>query len=108
MELAKRDTTAEIAAPTGLRVAALRTVLVKGSTNKRFAAKKSTPSIGFETAAKMKEQRKEAGPKTNLFEIFPQEAMLLPSAPTRGGPEEDSEDLCGNTDTPAPVSTRNC
>jgi len=56
----------------------------------------------------MKEQRKEAGPKTNLFEIFPQEAMLLPSAPTRGGPEEDSEDLCGNTDTAAPVSTRNC
>jgi len=82
-----------MAAPTGLRVSALITVLEKGSTRSLCAAKKSTPRIGLVTAARIKVHKNEAAPKTNLFDTFPQEAMPLPSAPTRAGPDDASPDL---------------
>ena len=39
---------------------------------------------------------------------FPQAEIGLPSAPAKRGPEVAAEDLCGKTETAAPVSTRNC
>jgi len=84
---ANRDGTAEIAAPNGLNVLAHNTDLVEGSTSSLWAAKKSMPKMGLDTAAKMKEHKKEFKPKANLFVTRPQEAMVLPSAPTSGGPD---------------------
>jgi hypothetical protein len=45
------------AAPTGLRLWVCSTVLEKGSTRRRLAARKSTPRIGLETAANKKVQK---------------------------------------------------
>jgi hypothetical protein len=46
------------------------------------------------------------GPKLSFLVTFPQAEIGLPSAPTKRGPEVEAEDLCGNTETAAPVSTR--
>jgi len=63
--------------------------------------------MGFDTAAKMKEHKKVAAPKTSFLDTLPQAAILLPSAPTSGGPVAAFEEWCGYTLTAAPVSTRN-
>jgi hypothetical protein len=67
------------------------------STSRGFAARKSTPKIGLETAARMKEQMKVRRPKDNVFFIDPQEGMERPSAPVSGGPEGAAEERCGKT-----------
>ena len=56
----------------------------------------------------MKETMKVWRPKLSFLVTFPQAEMGLPSAPARRGPEVAADDLCGNTETAAPVSTRNC
>ena len=65
------------------------------------------PRIGLETAARMKDTMKVWRPKLSFLVTFPQAEIGLPSAPTKRGPEVEAEDLCGNTETAAPVSTRN-
>ena len=84
---ANLDGRAETAAPNGLRVAASKTRQEKGSTRRRCAARKSTPKIGFETAAKMKVQRKVRKPKLRVRVTVPQEAIVFPSALVSGKPE---------------------
>ncbi len=107
MEAAKWDGKAATAAPIGRRDEADRTQREKGSTNNLWAARKSTPRMGLETAAKMKEQRKTDEPKQRRFVTEPQDGIGLPSAPARAGPEGGAEDLWGKTETAAPVSTKN-
>ncbi len=51
-------------------------------------ARKSTPRIGLETAAKMKVQRKARAPKFNVLLMDPNDEIDFPSAPERGGPVE--------------------
>jgi hypothetical protein len=77
----------------GSSVFASRTWPKCGSTRRRFADKKSTPRIGFETAAKMKVQRKVRIPKFNVFRTEPHDGIDLPSAPESGGPEEGSVEV---------------
>ncbi len=90
----------------GRRVSESRTWRENGSTSRRFAARKSTPKIGLETAARMKEQMKVRRPKDNIFLIDPQEGMERPSVPVSGGPEGAAEERCGKTLTAVPVSTK--
>ncbi len=66
----------------GSSVLASKTWPKCGSTRRRFAERKSTPKIGFETAAKMNVQR--------VFLTEPHDGMGFPSAPERGGPVEGS------------------
>jgi len=54
----------------------------------------------------MNETMKVWRPKLSFLVTFPQAEIGLPSAPTKRGPEVEAEDLCGNTETAAPVSTR--
>ncbi len=61
-------------------------------------ARKSTPKMGFETAARMNEQMKVRRPKDNVFLTVPQEGMEWPSAPVSGGPEGAAEEMWKNTD----------
>jgi hypothetical protein len=70
--------------------------------------RKSTPRIGLDTAARMKETMKVWRPKLSFLVTLPQAEIGLPSAPAKRKPEVAAEDLCGNTETAAPVSTRNC
>ena len=77
----------------GSSVLASRTWPKCGSTRRRFADKKSTPRIGFETAAKMNVQRKVRMPKFNVFRTEPHDGIDLPSAPESGGPEEGSDEV---------------
>ncbi len=56
----------------------------------------------------MKETMKVWRPKLSFLVTFPHAEMGLPSAPAKRGPEVAAEDLCGNTETAAPVLTRNC
>ena len=56
----------------------------------------------------MKETMKVCRPKLSFLVTFPQAKIGLPSAPAKRGPEVAAEDLCGKTETTAPVSTRNC
>jgi hypothetical protein len=62
-------------------------------TRRRFADKKSTPRMGFETAAKMNVQRKVLMPKFSVFRTEPHDGIDLPSAPESGGPEEGSVEV---------------
>jgi hypothetical protein len=105
---ANLDGRAETAAPNGLRVVASKTRREKGSTRRRCAARKSTPKIGFVTAAKMNVQRKVRKPKLRVRVTVPQEAMAFPLAPVSGNPEEGDDEEWGRTLTAAPVSTKNC
>ncbi len=54
------------AAESGLRVTASNTRRENGSTRRRWAARKSVPNIGLETAARMKVQKKVRIPKQRL------------------------------------------
>ena len=56
----------------------------------------------------MKETMKVWRPKLSFLVTLPQAEIGLTSAPAKRGPEVAAEDLCGNTETAAPVSTRNC
>jgi hypothetical protein len=57
---------------------------------------------------RMKDTMKVWRPKLSFLVILPQAEIGLPSAPAKRGPEVAAEDLCGKTETAAPVSTRNC
>jgi hypothetical protein len=46
-------------------------------------------------------------PKVSFLVTFPHAEIGLPSAPDKSGPEVAVVDLCGKTETAAPVSTRN-
>ncbi|MFN9907093.1 MAG: hypothetical protein ACK56F_13405, partial [bacterium] len=59
-----------------------------GSTRRRWAARKSVPRIGLETAARIKVQRKVRMPKHKLRVTVPHEAMGFPSAPVSGWPDD--------------------
>ncbi len=76
-----------------------KTAREKGSTSRRWAARKSTPRIDFETAARMKETTKVWRPKLSFLVTFPLEEIGFPSAPDKSGPEVVAEDLCGKTET---------
>ena len=52
-------------------------------------ARKSTPRIGRETAARMNEQRNVCKPKESLRVTAPHEAIGFPSAPVRVGRWEE-------------------
>jgi hypothetical protein len=92
--------------PTGFREDANKTALENGSTNRRWEDRKSIPKIGLDTAARMNETMNVWRPKVSFLVTFPHAEMGLPSAPDKSGPEVAAEDLCGKTDTAAPVSTR--
>jgi hypothetical protein len=47
-------------------------------------------------------------PKVSFLETLPHADIGLPSAPDKRGPEVAVVDLCGKTETAAPVSTKNC
>jgi hypothetical protein len=96
-----------VAAAIGFSVTASRTEPENGSTRRRWAARKSIPRMGFDTAARINVQRNVRKPKLNFFVTVPQEAIERPSAPVSGIPEEGAVDRCGRTLTAAPVSTRN-
>jgi hypothetical protein len=91
----------------GQSESASNTCLEDGSTKSLLAAKKSIPRMGLETAARMKLHRNVRRPKVRVFLTVPQEGMDFPSAPMSGVPEEGAREVCGNTLTAAPVSTRN-
>jgi hypothetical protein len=91
----------------GQSESASKTCLEEGSTKSLLAARKSIPKMGLETAARMKLHRNVRRPKVSVFLTVPQEGMDFPSAPMRGVPEEGALEVCGNTLTATPVSTRN-
>jgi hypothetical protein len=91
----------------GQSESASKTCLEEGSTKSLFEAKKSIPKMGLETAARMKLHRNMRRPKVRVFFTVPQEGMDFPSAPMSGVPEDGAREVCGNTLTAAPVSTRN-
>jgi hypothetical protein len=99
-----------IVSPMGRSVLASKTLLVAESTRRRFFAKKSEPKIGLATEASTKgTSRKDLPPKQTVLSTLPQEEILLPSAPAKAGPEEETEEddgECGITLTAAPVSTK--
>jgi hypothetical protein len=72
-----------------------------------LAEKKSTPKIGFATAARMNVHKKVRMPNVKDFLTLPQDGMDFPSAPASGIPEEGEREVCGMTLTAAPVSTKN-
>ncbi len=72
----------------GSRVVASNTWPKCGSTRRRLADRKSTPRIGFETAARMNVQRKVRSPKFKTFLTDPHDGIAFPSALDSGGPEE--------------------
>jgi hypothetical protein len=60
------------------------------------------------TAVRMNETMNVWRPKVSFLVTFPHAEKGLPFAPDKSGPEVAVVDLCGKTETAAPVSTRNC
>ncbi len=72
----------------GSRVAASKTWPKWGSTKRWLAGKKSTPSIGLETAARMNVQRNMPTLKFSVSLTDPHDGIGLRFALDNGGPEE--------------------
>jgi len=89
----KREETAATAAPTGLKVAVCSTVLVPGSTSRQWAARKLTPRMGLDTAARRKVHINDCAPKQRFLVTFHHEEIDLLSAPANGGPVGTDPDL---------------
>ena len=100
--------TAPFSPPTGRRDTASSMLWEAESTRRLWAAKKSAPKMGLATAARTKgSSGKTLPPKQSAILTTPQEAIPIPSAPTRAGPDAKLGDAeLGRTLTAAPVSAK--
>ena len=77
-------------------------------TRRSISGRKSAPRIGWSTSARRNWNWKRLEPNWRGINLEPQALVCHPSAIRRRGPVGAAEELWGNTDLEAPVSTKYC